>query len=1011
MFADPLGASRSELFPSFVLFRRQAMKRRPFVGTAILLLVTALLLGATATPSAAQATGTIAGQVVATSTQRPLAGAQVSIPGTGIGGLTSDAGRYILAGVPAGEVTIQVQMIGYGQAERTITVAAGQSVAADFDLETNVLALEQLVVTGAGVVTEKKRLGQTVASVNTEAFDEAPVSNVTDVLQGRIPGLVANALGETGAGAPIRLRGSVSLTQRNGPLVYVDGVRIGNEREEFASITTSRLDDLNPEDIERIEVLKGAAAATLYGTEASAGVIQIFTKRGLAGEPQWDFKMTQQLARADASRIPANVVYDAKSEALLSNAPAEDFLRTGHRQLYNLSVRGGSDRASYYLSGWFENEEGTFPSNGLENWGVRTNLTFTPIAGLDTRVSFSKINNVIQAPYPTWGLMGEFVLADPRAADETHPYGELFHTVAGALAYENFETTDRSTISGEIAYQWADDLRSQVVFGYHEASQEGLIFVEPGPDVRNPTGQRDIADRRHSSTTIDASTVWDARISDAVVSTLTLGGQSFWETHQGNVTEVQDFIGPGVTTLGGASTVSDIDETFEEVINAGVFAQEQIGLNDRLFLTAGLRIDGNSTFGEDFGFQPYPKFGASWSVSEEPFWVTDALDLLRLRFAYGTSGLQPGAYDALRTWETQALLANLPAVLPNSVGNEDLKPERSVEIEFGADLGLLENRLGLELTYFRQRTTDAILAREGPASEGFLAPQLLNIGELRSDGFEAAANWLVVDRPGVRWNVHATFATTDQRVTDLGGIPGFKTSSDTRRWNFIREGYQPGAVLAPVLDPADPYELTVPVAEFDSLNQVTPHTLKTADGQDSLVFIGNQLPTVTGSFSTTLDLPEQGLTFSALVRGEGGFVMFDETNLIRAQVGITEETARMIQELSNPATSAERRQQIAKAYAAIHPQVHSTWVQDADYVRLQELAVTWDISDRLSTVISGLRNASVTLAGRNLLLLTRYDGIMDPGSSSTAGNDFGLNVDYFGAPMPRRFELTVRAGF
>lgn len=372
--------------------------RRAFVGTTAHAVATLLLLGASALPLAAQQTGTIAGQVLASNTQRPLAGAQVSILGTGLGGLTNDVGRYVLANVPAGEVTVQVQMIGYAQAERVITVESGQSVAVDFELDTNVLALEQLVVTGAGVVTEKKRLGQTVASVDAEAFGDAPVNNITNVLQGRIPGLVASPLGETGAGAPIRIRGSVSLTQRNGPLIYVDGVRIGNEREGFASITTSRLDDLNPDNIARIEVLKGAAAATLYGTEGSAGVIQIFTKRGMAGEPQWDFEVTQQFARTDASRIPANVVYDSESDALLSNAPAEDFLRTGHRQQYNLSVRGGSDGATYFASGWFEDEQGTFPSNGLENWGLRANLTFNPLAGLDTRVSFSKINNVIQAP-------------------------------------------------------------------------------------------------------------------------------------------------------------------------------------------------------------------------------------------------------------------------------------------------------------------------------------------------------------------------------------------------------------------------------------------------------------------------------------------------------------------------------------------------------------------------------------------------------------------------------------
>lgn len=964
-----------------------------------------------ADPSFAQSTGTVRGTVTAGRSLRPLAGAQVVVVGTGRGSLTGSSGEFLIPGVPAGTHTIRVQMIGYGSDEETVSVAEGAAAQVEFVLNESAIALDEVVVTGAGVVTERKRLGQVVTSLNAERLENAPVANITEALQGRVAGVTGTGLGETGSAAPIRMRGSVSLSQRNGPLLYVDGIRIDNEGSEFASLYTNRLNDINPENIERIEILKGAAAATLYGTEASAGVIQIFTKKGQVGPPRWDFKMRQGAAQTDASRIPANVVYDAESGQLMSNAPAEDFLRVGHIQEYTLSASGGAEQVKYFASGWLRDENGTLPTNSLENMGGRVNLSFTPTEKTTTVFTMEMLRNNVSAPYPTWGLVGEFVLADPRRVDEQRPYGELFHTIAGAIAYQNSQKTDVRTVSGEVTYAWMDGLTSRAVVGYNESGMEAVLFVPPGPDLRTPRGLRSVRDRTNSATTLDASTAWDLQLRPNLTSSLIVGGQSFWEQRQNNFSEVRDFPAAELGTLRGGSTVTDVDEFYEEVINAGIFAQEQIGINDRLFITAGVRMDGNSAFGEDFGFQTYPKLGASWTVSEEPFWSMSFLDLFRLRAAYGTSGLQPGAYDALRTWRVQPLLENISTVAPQSFGNRDLRPERSTEIEVGGDLGLLDNRLGLELTGFWQRTDDAILARERAPSEGFLSPQLVNIGELQSKGIEAAVSFSAIESSNLSLQFNGTFATLDQEVTDLADVPGFKTSSDTRRWNFVREGYQPGAVIAPIADPSQPYRLTVPVEELTALNQIAAQTLKTASGQDSLVFIGNQLPTYNGSLAATLSLPRANLRFNTLVSGAGGFVVFNETELIRTQVALTDRTARFTQELANPATTAQRRQEIAAAYASLHPQLHSTFVEDGDYLRLQELSLTWEVGERFMERVPAMNNLSLTLAGRNLLLFSGYSGIIDPGTSSTTENDFGLNVDYFGAPNPRRFELTLQTSF
>jgi TonB-dependent starch-binding outer membrane protein SusC len=964
----------------------------------------------------AQQTGTIRGKVTAGATLQPLAGAQVSVPGTGRGSLTNASGDFLIVGVPAGARTVRVQMIGYGTQERQVTVTEGEAVTVDIQLGTAAIALDEVVVTGAGVVQQKRALGQTVSTVGAEAFREAPITNVTEALSGRVPGMIANSAGETGQGAPIRLRGTVSLSQRNGPLIYVDGVRVDNRMDSPLSlgggtgtaVATNRLNDLNPNNIERVEVLKGAAAATLYGTEASAGVIQIFTKRGSEGRPQFEFTTTQQALRSP-DRMPENVVWDNANKVFARNKPSDDFVRTGHHQQYYLSVRGGESAARYFASGWWKGETGTFPSNNLSNTGMNIGIDLMPTQRLQTQFNLELIQNELRVPYPTWGLIGEFTLANPLTASAARPYGELFHSVAGALAYNNTEATDRYTVSGTGRYEWAEGLRSQATLGYNAISQQGIVFVEYGADPRNPRGSRDIADARRENITLDLSTAWELPISDRLTNSLTVGAQSFWENSSRNRVRVVDYPSSGLGTLRGGVT-NLVEEDYTEVINAGIFAQEQLAFNNRLFLTVGVRVDGNSAFGDDFGFQTYPKAGASWVVSEEPFWTFGLFDQLRLRAAYGTSGLQPGAYDALRTWRAYSQLANIPVLLPFAVGNQELRPERSTEIEFGTDFSFLQNRVGVDLTYYRQRTDDAILRRLLPPSSGFLEPQFVNIGELRSSGFEGSVDVTAIETPALRVQFGATLANTDQKVTSMGGVARIKTSTDTRRWNHIAEGYQPGAVLAPVLDRSNPYRTTVPIQNVTALSQIVPNTVKNANGADSLMFVGNQMPTTNGTFSTSFDFPRQNLSFRTLFRGESGYVMLDQTNLIRTQVFITPETAEMIRDLSDPATTADQRRAIATRYAEIHPAVHSNWVHDAKNIRFQEAALTWRVPGDMSGRM-GLNSASVTLAGRNLMLWTPYTGIGDPGASSTPTADFNQNVDYFSAPAPRRFELTIRTGF
>ena len=234
-----------------------------------------------------------------------------------------------------------------------------------------------MVVTGTGAPAKRKALGQTINSISSEDLNSGSVQTVTDALQGRIPGLVGANMGGQGGASRIRLRGTVSLTQRNQPLIYIDGVRIDNSMTDNASISTSRLNDIDPNNIDRIEVIKGAAAATLFGTEASSGVIQIFTKRGTISAPSYSFRTNQKIAKIDAkNRVDDNYGYDSKTRTIMTNNPAADYMRNAHQKDYSFSVRGGTPGTKYYASASWADHPGSQPKNSVDKWSIRTALDF-----------------------------------------------------------------------------------------------------------------------------------------------------------------------------------------------------------------------------------------------------------------------------------------------------------------------------------------------------------------------------------------------------------------------------------------------------------------------------------------------------------------------------------------------------------------------------------------------------------------------------------------------------------
>ena len=811
-------------------------------------------------PAAKAQTGTVIGTVTDAASDRPLESAQVYVEGASVGTLTNSSGRFVLVGAPAGEQTVIVELVGYRSASQTVSVTAGQTATVNFAVSVTAIALDQIVVTGTGVATERKKLGNSIATVDVSNLENTPITSFSDVLQGREAGVVGlPGGGDTGAGGRIRIRGSASLSQSNEPIVYVDGVRI--DRGSGGSwgagqAQTRRIDDIDPNSIERIEILKGAAAATLYGTEASNGVIQIFTKRGQQGAPRWTVQTNQTALRAPLDRFiphadfprlhpnaadPMIEVKRMQDRWGVSLQPYEvystqymaDFYNTGYGQEYMGSVSGGGDLITYYASGRYQNENGPF---GLEDF-IRNedtirrrqgtlNLNIFPFDNLRLRVSgaYSESNqsrlaggNNIFGVF-SLGLMGQMRLANTeRWVEQTktnpdHPeesfnrYGSLaFATLREAGERDSEEDVEHFVGSLNANWTISDGLVFDGTFGVDVTNGRNVSFFPFGWNVDGfstyyTEGNRAIGDRNHREVTGDFKVSYDNNFTDDISSTLLVGTQGFLSQNVYSGGSGQQFPGPGLEVASAGANQS-ISESWLREVNAGVYFQEQLGYQDWAFLTLGARFDANSAFGEDFETATYPKAALSLVPTDLFDWNSETLSTFRLRGAWGRSGLQPGAFDKFTTYAPLPSEVG-PGLQPGNLGNQALAPEITEEWEVGAEFGLWNDRVGIDFTYWDRVTRDALVARRFPVTGGFTRTQLDNIGQMDATGFELSLTGSVVNTESFAVNVFANTAYIDEIVADLGGAPPLKSGGSYPRYrNFIKEGFAPGSFFGAVLDP------------------------------------------------------------------------------------------------------------------------------------------------------------------------------------------------------------------
>jgi TonB-linked SusC/RagA family outer membrane protein len=1008
-----------------------------------------LALGLTLLPAIVQAQGsTLNGVVTDRSNNQPLSDVQVIVAGTPRGSRTGTDGRFQIVGVPTGPIQVRAIRIGYEAQAQTITVGAGATTTLNFALRPAATTLDQVTVTATGETQRRRESGVSTATIDTSHVNMASVQNFSDVLTSRAAGVVVQqAGGTTGGSSRIRIRGSNSINLSNDPLLIIDGVRVNNNPNSSAisvgGQTPSRFNDINPEDVETIEVIKGPAAAALYGTAASNGVIQVTTKRGKSGRAKWQTNAEYGTVRQQGvypenyRQIGTNVSGTRNTDCNLDNqvrgvcVPKPDSLlhilplalanpfRDGWREQYGTNVSGGSDVTQYYMGGDFEREEGVYAVNWLQKANVRANVNAQVRPNLQVSMNGGYTGNRLRLPQndnDVFGAISGSLIGkafDCHTAAQTaaglpqndvtcgvdtlsRGYRNVNHPATRIFAIDTRQNVERLLGSAQANWQPASWLSVIGVGGMDLVERDDQETLPAGAvTIFNPEGYRTVSKAQIRTYSGNTSATATFGLLDNLRSVTTAGAQ--WNREAfGRIDASGNTLLPGTRSLGGTSTLFTIGESNSDIITLGYIATQRLEWRDKVFLSAGLREDKNSNFGVNLPFVKYPSAQISWVVGEEPFFPkTSFLSSLRLRAAYGESGQRPDFRQADKFFNPVAVNVvgqEVSGITLGGAGNADLKPERTKEFEFGFDAGLIGDRVNLEFTKYSKQTHDALIGRILAPSLGATTTQLVNLGQVDNTGYEYLLDVKPVNTDNFKFDVSFNGSVNDNKVVDLGeGITPiiFGLNGNTQRH---QNGYPLGGYWANAL---------VSYQDLNGDGIISRVNCKTYNGvvnpqivggpacevtlTDTAVYLGNPFGRTELAITPSVTL-FKWLNIRALFDHRGGLSLLNFTEEFRCS-----SSGALCQGIETKSASLlEQAKAISTRMGAV-----GAYIENADFWKLRELAFTLNFPQSLARTLRA-GNASITVSGRNLKTWTNYTGL-DPELNFASANNFST-ADFLTQP-------------
>lgn len=971
---------------------------------------------------------TVTGIVTDAMTNEPLINANIYHQASGRGAATDTDGSFSI-NLPGQEATLRITYIGYITQEVNVSSTSNSINVA---LQPDVANLEELVITGLASSAKRENLANAVASISSEELTESVTPQTLDgALQGKLTGanIVQNS-GAPGGGISIKLRGISTITGASEPLYIVDGVYMNNSAISNGSNTATaastggtvastqdnppnRIADLNPEDIESVEILKGASAAAIYGARANAGVIIITTKNGTPGETRVNLSQeigfqtilnyvgirdfNEERVRSTFGDAAAESFLEAQANGTLTNYEEEVYGETGMIRNSRVSLSGGSDKTSFFVAGGLQNEDGIIQNTGFERNSLRANIDHRLSDVVDVSLNTFYANTQDARGVTNNDNAG---VSYGVALTSTLPWVNLFadengnfpnNPTAGSNPLQTIALSDisgktnRFTGGADISVNLIQDgprlmqllLRGGLDYYTNETRlyfPETLQFEQAGATATN--GLYSQGNNTVFNTNLSAILLYNFQI-NRVEMTSQLGVTRLDFEEERETTQAINLVA-GQANLEQAGNVNVFNRVLDQQ-DIGYFFQQEGNWNDRIIATAGIRLDQSSLNGDPNTLYAFPKGSVALNLANFDFWSVPEVSQLKLRAAYGESGgiPTPNTVTLQQPKFTVLQAANIDgatgSVINNTLGDDAIKPERSKEFETGIDLGLWDNRASLTATYYYKKVEDLVLTAQLPQSSGFVF-QNTNAGELKNEGIELSLDLALIQRPAFVWTSTTNFWKNRAEITELG-VPAFITGgfSTTLGAFKVEEGESPTQIVG-----------------------------RTPESPGTDVKLGDAEPDFQMSFLNHFTFLKN-FEFSMLWHWKKGGENINLTNLL-SDFGGTTFDYDDDSDGDGVINSTER------INAFFNGDNTSVFIEDAGYLKLREISLYYTFPQTLtSQLYAGIRNLRIGVAAQNLLLFTDYTGY-DPEVSNFGNNGISTGVDVAPFPSSKRFLFSVSLG-
>ncbi len=951
------------------------------------------------------ASGKISGKVIDNRTGEGLAGANVILKGTTIGAAADADGEFTINDIPPGSYTVVASFIGYHTEGSEVSVVVDEVANTNFSLHEDVFKGDEVMVTGIASKTSKAIAEVSVSKIKASDYTVTNTYQSTQqLINGKIAGVtVRSSSGNAGSGFRFNVRSGGGLNGNEQPVIYLDGVRIENAQAGGFGVggqQTGLLADLNPEDIENIEILKGPAAAASYGTNGSNGVVLITTKKGrLTAGTAKGVTLNYKVVRGWNSQS-----YDYKPSNFVTAKDANRILRTGSIVQNSISASGGSNTLRYFTSFDSRIEDSITRNNSLNRKTIRANLDVIPNNQLTFRINANYTYNNIKRPQNDnniLGYLGNTLLF-------SFPYA--FTDSSSVEAIGDKSLSNRFIGSVQAEWQPLKGLSGRMTLGIDEDDlrQDQSFPLDASFGVSQlDQGDRAIFTRKSTLYTY----TFDTRYSFTPLQNLNLsavvGTQIFDRRFNTFFAEKFNFLTGLITNIGAGSQLDNVDETFSHRREAGIFGEANLAYNDQYFLTLGIRRDYASVIGRSSPNINYPKVSAALRLDKYD-WFPSVFGLMKARAAYGETGILPGLLDGIPLlYSAEPGGVGTGGVL-STIGNDRVKPERVKEIEFGIDTEFLRN-YSLEFTYYYQKAIDSIIDFRNSPSTGRTASAVpFNIGETKGWGIETLLQASLFKSRNTGLDLTLINNYQDNEVKNLGGAQPIFDGFDV---NVIKEG----------LSKHEYYTRPVLGATFnDDGTYAGPNV-----GADR-VALGNPVPNYTGSFSLNLRL-FKNLNIYALADWATSLSVFNATNVFAYRFGNNPTFNKLATQLGMAGSGVARFSSPVDGVSALTPGTaeynaaaeefsrldwrwDANFIEDADFIKLRELSVSYSLRDLLPKLQGGnhfLTDLVIAFSATNLWTSTNYSGA-DPEINFAGARSLSRGIDFLTLQQPRTYNLSFR---